>query len=83
MIGDTTNYKEEAKKVYDVFRENGYDAIPDLHDILSGTSQTATIVINPNKLKITSTTTITKDIMKEGKNYLKTLEKLPVSELLE
>lgn len=82
MIGDTTNYKEEAKKVYDVFRENGYDAIPDLHDILSGTSQTATIVINPNKLKITSTTTITKDLMKEGKNYLKTLEKLPVSELL-
>ena len=83
MIGDSANYKEEAKKVYDVFRENGYDAIPDLHDTLSGTSQTATIIVNPNKLEITSTTTITKDIMKEGKNYLKTLEKLPVSELLE
>ena len=83
MIGDSANYKEEAKKVYDVFRENGYDAIPDLHDTLSGTSQTATIIVNPNKLEITSTTTITKDIMKECKNYLKTLEKLPVSELLE
>ena len=83
MIGDSANYKEEAKKVYDVFRENGYDAIPDLHDTLSGTSQTATIIVNPNKLEITSTTTITKDLMKEGKKYLKTLEKLPVSELLE
>ena len=83
MIGDSANYKEEAKKVYDAFRENGYDAIPDLHDTLSGTSQTATIIVNPNKLEITSTTTITKDLMKEGKKYLKTLEKLPVSELLE
>ena len=40
------------------------------------------IVINPGKLKVTSSTVITKDVMKAAKEYVKSLEKLPVSELI-
>lgn len=82
MLGDP-NFKSEAVQVYEHFRKNGYDAIPDLNDTLTGTSETATIVINPNKLKVTSTTTITKDVMKEGKKYVKSLEKLKVSDIFD
>lgn len=80
ILGDP-NYKTEAKMIYDHFRNNGYDAIPDINDIYSGTSETATIVINPNKLKVTSTTAITKDMMKSGKKYVKSLGDLPVSDI--
>lgn len=83
VLGDGRNYGHIAKVVYDEFRKNGYDAIPDFNDTLTGRSETATIVINPNKLKVTSTKEITKDIMKEGKEYLKTLPDLPVSKFLE
>ncbi len=81
FLGDE-NYANESKVVYEHFRNKGYDAIPDVHDRLSGTSNTALIVINPDKLEVTSSTVITKDIMKEAKNYIKTLEKLEVSELI-
>lgn len=81
FLGDA-NYASESKAVYQHFRNNGYDAIPDIHDILSGTSKTAMIVINPNKVKIISTTTITKDVMKAGKKYVKSLDKLKVSDLI-
>ena len=81
FLGDE-NYASESKTVYEHFRNKGYDAIPDVHDRLSGTSSTALIVINPDKLEVTSSTVITKDIMKEAKNYIKTLEKLKVSELI-
>lgn len=77
------NYANEVKIVYEHFRSKGYDAIPDLHDTLSGTSKTATIVINPDKLQITSTTTITKDVMKSAKDYVKKAVKLKVSELID
>lgn len=81
FFGDP-NYINETSTIYKHFRDKGYDAIPDLHDTLSGTSKTATIIINPNKLKITSTTTITKDVMRAGKKHVKTLEKLKVSDLI-
>ena len=77
------NYTNEAKIVYEHFRSKGYDAIPDLHDTLSGTSQTAMIVINPDKVEVSSTTMITKDVMKSAKDYVKSLEKLKVSELID
>lgn len=76
------NYVSEAKSIYQHFRNKGYDVIPDLHDQLSGTSKTAMIVINPDKVKITSVTMITKDVMKSGKDYVKSLEKLQVSDLI-
>lgn len=81
FLGDG-NYVSESKAVYQHFRNKGYDAIPDIHDILSGTSKTAMIVINPNKVKIISTTTITKDVMTAGKNYVKSLDKLKASDLI-
>lgn len=76
------NYVKETKIVYEHFRKSGYDAIPDLHDTLSGTSNTATIIINPNKVQVTSTTSITKDVMKSAKSYVKSIEKLKVSDLI-
>ena len=81
FLGDG-NYADKSKIVYDHFRSKGYDAIPDMHDVLSGTSTSATIVINPKKVSITSTTTISKDVMSSGKAYVKTLEKIPVSDLI-
>lgn len=80
--GQKWGMASEAKGVYKHFRDKGYDAIPDIHDRLSGTSETAMIVINPDKLQVTSSTVITKDVMKEAKEYVKSLEKLPVSELI-
>lgn len=82
ILGDS-GYSKEARAIYDHFRSKGYDAIPDLHDRLGGISETAMIVINPNKVKVTSTTRITKDVMKSGKSYTRSLEKLKVSELIE
>lgn len=81
FLGDP-NYADESKTVYAHFRNKGYDAIPDLHDTLSGTSKTAMIVINPDKVEVTSTTVISKDVMKSAKSYVKTLEKLKVSDLI-
>lgn len=81
FLGDP-NYANESKAVYDHFRKLGYDALPDVHDRLSGTSETAMIVINPDKVEVISTTTITKDVMKAGKQYAKSLEKLKVSDLI-
>ena len=81
FLGDP-NYADESKIVYEYFRNKGYDAIPDLHDTLSGTSKTAMIIINPDKIKVDSTTIITQDVMKSGKDYVKTLDKLTVSELI-
>ena len=81
LLGDP-NYSDFAQEYYSTLRKIGYDAIPDLHDQYSGTSNTAIVVINPNKLKITSTTSITKDTMKSAKAYVKKLEKLKVSDVL-
>lgn len=81
FLGDS-KYANESKMVYEHFRNKGYDAIPDVHDRLSGTSNTAMIIINPNKVEITSTTAISKDIMKSAKAYVKTIEKLKVSDFI-
>lgn len=81
FLGDP-NYANESKIVYEHFRKLGYDAIPDLHDILSGTSSTAMIIINPQKVAVTSTTYITKDVMKDAKAYVKSMGKLKMSEII-
>lgn len=77
------NYVNEAKVIYDHFRQKGYDALPDVHDRLSGTSETAMIIINPEKVEITSVTMISKNVMKSGKSYVREIGKLPVSELID
>lgn len=81
FLGDG-NYAKESKQVYSHFKEKGYDAIPDLHDTLGGVSKTAMIVINTEKIKVESNTNITRDVMKDGKNQVKELEKLKMSDVL-
>lgn len=76
------NYINESKLVYEHFKKAGFDAIPDVHDQLSGTSETAMIIINPEKVEIKSTTLITKDVMRSAKEYVKSIEKLKVSDLI-
>lgn len=82
FLGDE-QYAPESKIVYEHFRKKGYDAIPDIHDRLGGVSNTALIIINPKKVNLTSTTTITKDVMKSGKAFVKTLNKLKISDLID
>lgn len=82
FFGDP-NYIVETKKLYSVFRKKGFDALPDLHDTMSGTSETAFVVINPSKVYLESTTHITKETFKEAKRFVRTLEKLKVDEVLE
>jgi hypothetical protein len=81
FLGDP-NYANESKIVYERFRSHGYDAIPDVHDKLSGTSKDPIIIMNPNKVEITETTPITKRTMKEAKQYVKSIEKLKSSEMI-
>lgn len=81
FLGDP-KYTSESKILYEHFRNKGYDAIPDLHDRLSGTSKTAMIIINPNKVEITSKTTITKDVLKARKQHVKSIEKLKINDLI-
>lgn len=76
------NMNKEASIVYDHFRNLGYDALPDLNDIYSGTSNTAMIIINPKKITIESKTTISKDVMKEARTFVKSIEKIPISDLI-
>lgn len=75
------DYGPFIKGYYDHFRKNGFDAIPDLHDIYDGKSTSAMIVINPNKVKVDETTILTKEVFDNARAYVKTLEKLPVSDV--
>lgn len=81
FFGDS-QYKDETMAIYKHFRDLGYDAIPDIHDSLTGTSKTAMIVINPEKVSISSTTAITKDVMRDAKKYVKSIGKLPIDDIL-
>lgn len=76
------NYVTEAKQIYDHFRKKGYDAIPDVHDLLSGTSETAMIIINPKKVTTTKAEPLSKESVKEAKAYVKSVGKLKVSEFI-
>lgn len=81
FLGDE-NYHKESKEVYNHFKNKGYDVIPDFHDTFTGQSKTGMIIINPDKVNVISTTVITKDIMRDGKKYVKSLEKLEVNKLI-
>ena len=81
MLGDE-NYKDAAHIVYNYFRSKNFDAIPDLHDKMSGTSENPVIIINKDKVEMTSSTVITKDMMKTGKKIVKQYGKLPVHDAL-
>lgn len=82
FFGDP-KFSNETQAVYSDFRKQGFDAIPDLLDRMGGTSNTAMVIINPDKVSLQSSTYITKDIMKNAKQYVKNLEEVPVNELLD
>lgn len=73
---------ENAKKVYKDFLDAGYDAIPDIYDRMTGTSESAMIITNPSKLKIDSYEVLTRDMTKKAKRYVKKIGKLPMSQVL-
>lgn len=75
------NFESFIKSYYAHFRKCGYDAIPDLHDIYDGASETPMIIINPEKVKVTETTVLTKEVYKAGKDYVKEIGKLPISDV--
>lgn len=81
FFGDS-NYSEEAKKFYDHFIEKGFDIIPDLYDRNTGTSKTASIILSPNNVKSIGEYILTKQDVKNAKQYLKTIEKLIESEYI-
>lgn len=72
----------DVAKIYDVFRAKGYDAIPDVYDIMNGISESAMIVLNMDKIEMTDSREITKDIYKEGKRFAKEYGYLKVDEIV-
>lgn len=76
------NCTDMAKSFYQFVRNKGYDCIVDSYDRGNGTSESATIIINPNKVKLQSKTLITKDILNDAKSYVKSLEKLKTADFL-
>lgn len=77
-----------VSKIYDAFRKKGYDAIPDLYDNWTGVSPTALILLNPDKIKMTQSHEITRDVMKDGRQYIKDYMKdhkgeIKVSEIIQ
>lgn len=77
----SNEFESFINSYYDHFRKSGYDAIPDLHDIYDGESETPMIIINPEKVKVTETTVLTKEVYKAGKDYVKEIGKLPISDV--
>lgn len=75
--------KDQVKNIYDHFRDLGYDAIPDLYDQWTGAGSTAMIILNKDKIKMTSKTYITKDMMKAGKKYVKKIGFTRMDEILD
>ena len=81
MYGDA-HYASTTRQVYKTFIEKGYDAIPDFNDTMIGTSSSAMVVINPDKLSMTAFTKIDRKVLKEATNYVSKLSQLPVNQLL-
>ena len=75
-------FKKEAVNIYDQFRKSGYDAIPDMTDRMTGVSETAMLILNPEKVDVTSSIKINKEIMKDGEEYIKQFSTLKRSEIL-
>lgn len=82
ILGDANNAKE-SKMVIDYFKSQGYDAIPDMFDKMSGTSENPIIVVNPNKVSVTSSTALDKDLRKKAKKYIKQFADLPIDSALD
>lgn len=80
MLGNEA-YSKYNKFILNECRKAGFDAIPDLNDLYTGTGTTSTIILNPDKIYVKESTYITKDIYKSGKKFAKSLGKLPLDEI--
>ena len=81
MLGNGS-YSQISKKYYRQLLNEGFDAIPDYADVLTGTSKTAMIIINTDKIEFESSAAITKDMLKASKKLVKSFGKLPMSEII-
>ena len=79
-MGDS-RYAKEAAVIYKHFKDKGYDAIPDITDRDGGGFDTSMIIMNTDKIKMTSSTKITRDIMKDAKSFVKTLAEKPWNDI--
>ena len=79
-MGDS-RYAAEASILYKHFKDKGYDAIPDITDRDGGGFDTSMIIINTDKITMTSSTKITRDIMKDAKSFVKTLAEKPYEDI--
>ena len=79
-MGDS-RYAAEASILYKHFKDKGYDAIPDITDRDGGGFDTSMIIINIDKITMTSSTKITRDIMKDAKSFVKTLAEKPYEDI--
>ena len=79
-MGDS-RYAAEASILYKHFKDKGYDAIPDITDRDGGGFDTSMIIINTDKIAMTSSTKITRDIMKDAKSFVKTLAEKPYEDI--
>ncbi len=75
-MGDA-RYAKEAAIIYKEFKDKGYDAIPDITDRDGGGFDTSMIILNTNKIEMTSSIKISRDIMKEAKSFVNTLAEKP------
>lgn len=70
-FGQTSKYGDTTAKYYDHVRKKGFDAIPDLYDIFPGNSSGgSTIVLNPDKVKMYSTTKTNHNMYKAAQLYV-------------
>lgn len=76
------DHSQDVKAFYDYVRNSGYDAIPDLHDRMMGLSETASIILNRDKIELKQAEFLTKDIMKNAKTLVKTYSKLSMDDVL-
>lgn len=75
-------FSKHASRLYDQFRSEGYDVIPDLFDKNMGVSKTPMIVIRPEKVQVASSLKIDKATYKKAKKHVKKLGKIPVSDIV-
>lgn len=66
-----TAVSDNVAKIYSKFKQEGYDALPDIYDLYTGASESPLIIINPSAIKLVKTNIITKDAMKQGRKYVK------------
>ena len=75
-------FSKYSSKIYDQFRSEGYDAIPDLFDRNIGVSRTASIVIRPEKITTVSSLEIDKSVYKKCKKFVRKQGNVPISDIV-